>query len=129
MILVDGRDSARATVALLETEAATGIYFVADAAVGYDWRRIQDALSTAAGRTVRRVEVPMGALRVAASLTGLLGNEASLLLNPDRVRDIDTVGWVCDGSRLTRDTGFVAQRDAATGFSETLDFYRKHGWL
>jgi dihydroflavonol-4-reductase len=127
--LVNGRDAAHAAVLLLTTESAHGIYFISDAQVGYEWRQIQAALAAAAGRTVRRVEVPLGALRVAASLTGLLGNEASLLLNPDRMRDLDTEGWVCDGSRLTRDTGFVAHYNATTGFTETLDFYRKQGWL
>ena len=127
--LVDGRDAARATVMLLENREVAGVYFVSDRQVGYDWDEMQAALGTAAGRTVRRIAVPLGALRVAASLTGLLGNEASLLLNPDRMRDIDTDGWVCDGSRLTRDTGFMARRTAATGFAETLEFYRKQGWL
>ncbi len=117
--LVDGRDAAGAALALLQTPAAEGIYFVADAQVGYDWDQMRDALSTAVARTIRRVEVPLGALRLAGNLARLLGSEASLLLNPDRMRDLDTDGWVCDGSRLTRDTGFA----------ETLDFYRKHGWL
>ncbi len=38
------------------------------------------------------------------------------------MRDIDTDGWVCDGSRLTRDTGFVAHSNATSGFTETLNF-------
>ena len=127
--LVDGRDAARATVMLLQSETAHGTYFISDVQVGYDWRQLQAALAAAAGRTVRRVAVPLGALRVAAGLTGLLGREVSLLLNPDRLRDLDTDGWVCDGSRLTRDTGFVAHSNATSGFTETLNFYRKQGWL
>jgi len=131
--LVDGRDAAAAALALLTTPAAHGIYFVADAQGGYDWDQIRDALAAAAGRTVRRLDVPLGAVRLAASVTGMLsgvlGGEASLLLNADRLRDLDTVGWVCDGSRLTGETGFVAQRDAATGFAQTLASYREQGWL
>lgn len=131
--LVDGRDAAAAALALLQTPTASGVYFVADAQGGYDWDQLRDALAVAAGRAVRRLDVPLGALRLAANLTGLLngllGGKPSLVLNPDRVRDLDTVGWVCDGSRLTRDTGFVARRDAASGFAQTLAFYRKQAWL
>jgi len=127
--LVDGRDAADAVLALLQTTDAAGIYFIADAQVGYDWDQIRTALSLVAGRSVRRFDVPLAVLRCAATVSSLLGREASLLLNPDRLRDLDTDGWVCDGGRLTRDTGFVAKRDAATGFADTLDFYRKHGWL
>jgi nucleoside-diphosphate-sugar epimerase len=131
--LVDGRDAAAAAVALLQTSTAAGIYFVADAQGGYDWQQLQEALSRATGRTIRRVEVPLSAVRLAAGITamlgGLLGREASLLLNPDRVRDLDSIGWVCDGSRLVSDTDFRPRFDAATGFGETLTFYRKQGWL
>lgn len=131
--LVDGRDAAAAVLALLTTPEAKGIYFVADAQGGYDWDQIRDALAVATGRTVRRLDIPLGALRLAASLrstlSSVLGGQASLLLNADRMRDLDTVGWVCDGSRLTGDTGFVAQRDAGTGFTQTLAFYREQGWL
>ncbi len=127
--LVDGRDCAAATLALLDTPTATGIYFVADTEVGYDWDQMQAALGKMANRTVRRITVPMSILRLVSGLTALFGGESALLLNPDRLRDLDSVGWVCDGSRLTRDTGFKASRTAATGFTETLDFYRKNGWL
>lgn len=131
--LVDGRDAAAAAVALLQTPTAKGTYFVTDAQGGYDWHQLQDALSLAAGRTVRRVDVPLGAVRLVAGigdmLGGLLGRETSLLLNPDRVRDLDAVGWVCDGSRLVRDTHFTPRFDAATGFGAALGFYREQGWL
>ncbi len=127
--LVDGRDAAAAVLALLQAPAASGAYFISDRQVGYDWEQLRAALTAAAGRNVRRVTIPLGAVRAVAGLAGLLGGQASLLLSRDRVRDLDTVGWVCDGSRLTRDTGFSARYDAATGFAETLAFYRKQGWL
>ena len=50
-------------------------------------------------------------------------------LNDEQRAQFDTEGWVCDGSRLTRDTGFVARHTATSGFTDALDFYRKHGWL
>jgi len=127
--LVDGRDAAAATVALLSTPSATGSYFVADRQVGYDWEQIRAALTAAAGRKVRRVTIPLAVVRMIAGFSELLGGKAALLLNRDRLRDLDTTGWVCDGSRLTRETGFVAARDAALGFRETLTFYRERGWL
>ena len=131
--LVDGRDAAAAVVALLDTPAAAGIYFVSDARTGYDWDDLRDALAAAAGRPVRRIEIPLGVLRCAAAcgdaIARLAGDGTSLLLNRDRVRDLAASGWVCDGGRLTRDTGFVAARDAARGFAETIAAARGSGWL
>lgn len=127
--LVEGRDAAQATLALLTTPSATGPYFVSDQQGGYDWVQLRAALAAAAGRQVRQMTIPLGIMRLAATLSPLFGSEAALLLNADRLRDLDTSGWVCDGSRLTRETGFAATRTADVGFTETLNFYRKSGWL
>ncbi|MFT5316468.1 MAG: nucleoside-diphosphate-sugar epimerase [Candidatus Krumholzibacteriia bacterium] len=126
--LVDGRDAAAAVLALLRTPAAEGIYFVSDQQVGYDWDQIQSALAKAAQRKVRRVTLPLFLLKIASRINAISGNPW-LILSSDRVLDLSSPGWVCDGSRLTRDTGFVATRGAAQGFAETIGFYRNQGWL
>lgn len=135
--LVDGRDAAAAAVALLTTPNARGTYFVSDRNVGYDWDAIRSALARAAGRRLRRLDVPLGMVKAAAAVAGLwrgvLGNAVRSgggpMLNADRMRDLSAPGWVCDGSRLTRDTGFVPARDAANGFAEAMAHARQIGWL
>jgi len=127
--LVDGRDAAEAAVALLETASATGPFFVDDGRTGYDWPAMAEALGQMAGRRIRTLPVPLGLLKSISRLAGSSRAARSAILNRDRIRDLDSVGWVCDGGRLTAETAFRAQRDAARGFSETLDFYREEGWL
>ncbi len=127
--LVDGRDAAAAAVALLETGSATGPFFVDDGRTGYDWPAMAEALGRMAGRRIRTLPVPLGLLKFISRLAGSSRAARSAILNRDRIRDLDSVGWVCDGSRLNTETGFRAKRDAARGFTETLDFYREEGWL
>jgi len=127
--LVDGRDAADAAVALLETKSATGVYFVDDGRTGYDWSAMAEALGQMASRRIRTLRVPLGLLKSISWLAGSSRAARSAILNRDRIRDLDTVGWVCDGSHLVAATGFRAKRDAARGFTETLDFYREEGWL
>ena len=127
--LVDGRDAAEAAVTLLETRRATGAYFVDDGRTGYDWSAMSAALAEMAGRRVRNLTVPLGLLKMASVLAGNRRASRSPILNRDRIADLDAVGWVCDGGRLTADTGFKATRDAARGFSETLRYYREENWL
>jgi len=122
--LVDGRDAAAAAVALLETPAAEGVFFVDDGARGYDFPALARALAEAAGRRVRLVNLPLGPVRLASRLMP----GASPILAPDRVRDLEQAGWVCDGSRLAAITGFGPPRRAAQGFAETIAFNREHGW-
>jgi len=127
--LVDGRDAAAAAVALLETGTATGAFFVDDGRTGYDWPALAEVLGRMAGRRVRTLPLPLAVLKVLSFLAGKSRAARSPVLNRDRIRDLDTPGWVCDGSRLTAATGFAARRDAARGLSETLEFYREEGWL
>jgi len=127
--LVDGRDAAEAAVALLEHQAATGPYFVDDGRAGYSWEAMAEALALAVGRKIRSLTVPLGLLKMVALLVGRDRANRSPLLNHDRIRDLETDGWVCDGKRLARDTGFQAGRNATLGFAETLEFYRKEKWL
>lgn len=127
--LVDGRDAAEAAVALLETQSATGPFFVDDGRTGYDWTAMAEALGQMAGRRIRTLPVPLGLLKSISWLAGSSRAARSAILNRDRIRDLDTAGWVCDGGRLNTETTFRAKRDAARGFTETLEFYREEGWL
>ena len=127
--LVDGRDAAAAAIALLETESATGPFFVDDGRTGYDWPALAEALGQMAGHRIRILPVPMGLLKIIFRLAGSTPAARSAVLNRDRIRSLDTEGWVCDGSRLVAATGFGARWDAARGLTETLEFYRENGWL
>lgn len=127
--LVDGRDAAAAIAAVTRTPRATGVYFVDDGRRGYDWTALREALAGAVERPVRSLTLPLGALRLYARLSGGWRPGRPSVLGADRLRDLDTDGWVCDGSRLEAVTGFQAQRDARTSFTDALLFYRKEGWL
>ena len=127
--LVDGRDAAAAAVALLETESATGPFFVDDGRTGYDWPALAEVLGHMAGRRIRTLSVPLRMVKFLSWLAGSNRAARSAVLNRDRIRDLDAEGWVCDGSRLVAATGFRARWDAAQGFAETLAFYREEGWL
>jgi len=126
--LVDGRDAARAVIALLETESATGAFFVDDG-FAYDWSHVASALSQACHRRIKTIIVPTLVLRATAWLVGPRRAERSTLLNRDRLADISVPGWVCSGEKLRRETGFTPQWELARGFAETLADYLKKGWL
>lgn len=127
--LVDGRDAAAAIAAVAAAPSARGAFFVDDGKRGYDWEELRAALAVACGRPVRSVTVPLGALRLAGRLGGGWKPGRPSVLGADRLADLDTDGWVCDGGRLAAATGFRARRDAATSFADALLFYRKAGWL
>jgi nucleoside-diphosphate-sugar epimerase len=125
--LLDGRDAAGAVLALLETAAACGAYFVDDGRA-YDLADLAAALALAFRRRNRPLPVPLSWLRGAAWLLGRRA-ERLPLLHPDRLADLTVPGWVCSSARLRRDTGFRPQYDLRSGIAETLVFYRQNDWL
>jgi nucleoside-diphosphate-sugar epimerase len=127
--LVDGRDAAAATVALLQAPDAQGVYFVDDGHTGYDFSELAAALGTALDRKVRLLTVPLGLMAFIARVVGSGRAARSPVLNPDRMRDLNTPGWVCDGARLRKDTGFVARFDLPAGFTDTVRHLKEQGLL
>ncbi len=127
--LVHGCDAATAAVALLETESATGPFFVDDGKAGYDWSTLAQILGQVAGRRVRTLPVPLGFLKFFSWLVGPRRAARSVVLNRDRIGDLEAEGWVCLGDKLVTTTGFRAQFTAMAGFVDTLGFYQREGWL
>lgn len=126
--LVDARDAARAAHTLLITASATGPYYIEDGHV-YGWGEIAAALARASNRRVRTFTIPVGLLRTAARLVGPRLAQRSTMLNEGRLGDISVPGWVCSGEKLRRDTGFGAHWNLESGFTETMAYYLRNGWL
>jgi len=127
--LVDGRDAASATVALLTCPEAHGTYFVDDGKTGYDWNELAAILSSVSGKKIRTLPVPLVLLKVAAAFIGSQRSATSPVLNPDRIRDLESVGWVCDGTLLQQVTGWTPAFNATVGFAETMKFFKNQDWL
>ncbi len=126
--LAHGRDAARATLALLETETAAGPYFVEDGQA-HGWNDLARALGPAFGRRLLPLPIPLAAARAAARLLGARRSERSAVLNRDRLQTLAASAWTCSGARLRAETGFAPEFDLAAGFRDTLAWYRERGWL
>jgi len=96
---------------------------------GYDFDEIRAALQHVMDRRIRRLNVPLGPLRLASRLLGHGPLARSPLLNPDRLADLSAPGWVCSGERLLRKTRFRPRHDLFTGLRDTVDACLSLGWL
>lgn len=129
--LVYVRDLAEAVVTCLCSAKTAGqTYFVA-------------ALEPVTGRAMAReiaaamkgwtVPCPMPgpllwAVCVAQQVLSQLTRRPSLL-NLQKYAELRAPGWVCDSSKLRRETGFECQTRLKQGVAETLEWYRGEGWL
>ncbi len=127
--LVHGRDAASAAVALLRCEQAQGAFFVDDGKVGYNWAELAAELGLVTGKKIWTLQVPLVLLKMAAALVGGRRAASSPVLNQDRMRDLESVGWVCDGSHLHQVTGWAPSHTSRTGFADTMKFFKEQDWL
>jgi nucleoside-diphosphate-sugar epimerase len=124
------RDLARLTFDALESPVSRRSYFVSD---GRDYTA-EDFAAIAKrhlGKKTLRIVVPAGMVRPLAFILEKTGSVLGRtpLLNTDKVKILGSLNWRCDAGPLQADFQFTARYTLDAGVKETLDWYKKEGWL
>ncbi|MDC7157557.1 NAD(P)-dependent oxidoreductase, partial [Parabacteroides johnsonii] len=123
-----------ATVAFLalENEAVRNRhYFVADGDVYTDEsfaRMIQEILRK---KHVLHARIPMRLVHIACQGSEWIGKllKKSMTLNTDKYIILKQRNWICDVTPLQDELGFVPAYPLRRGLEESIEWYRKEGWL
>jgi len=123
-----------ATVAFLALENEQVInkhYFVADGDVYTDHsfaRMLQRLLDV---KKVFRARIPSGLVYMGCLFSEAFGKltKQTMTLNTDKYKILKQRNWICDIRPLKEDLGFVPAYNLEKGLIETIDWYRKKGWL
>lgn len=106
-------------------------YFVADGDQHTDEsfaNLIQELLGK---KKVIHARIPLGLVKVACwcseQIGKLLGKE--MTLNTDKYIILKQRNWICDVTPLQDDLGFIASYPLKKGLEESIEWYRKEGWL
>ena len=129
--LVFVRDLAEAVVTCLDHPAAAGkTYFVAAREVVTP-RAIAGEIAAQMDLWTLPVPLPTTlwwpiclAQELASRVTGKPN-----VLSLQKFAELRARGWVCDPTRLERETGFTCATTLKAGIAETLSWYRQHHWL
>lgn len=131
MIHVD--DLAAAIIAVMAAESTVGSTLEIDdgQAGGYSWEQLAGAAGLALGATPRLARMPHPALNALGLASRLLGSATGRapMLTPGKVREICHPDWACRDRRVAELPGWRPGRPLATGFAETVGWYRAAGWL
>ncbi len=128
---VHGADLAGALVAAGSAPAAAGkIYYACHPEIATSAQLVR-AVGAAMGRRVALVPVPSPVGRALLAVTEasarLVGR--TTILTRDKANEFFQAAWTGDPSPLTRDTGWRALHDLASGMADTYRWYRTAGWL
>ena len=90
-----------------------------------------DAAGRALGRRPLSIAVPRAVMTTIAEVNAIghsLGGSVQIL-TPAKVNEIFHSDWTAHDRRLAAALGFRPRFDLATGFRETILWYRRQGWL
>ena len=129
--LVYVKDLARAVAGLVNRPEVRGqTYFVSSSQV-VTARQMAREIARQVGHWTVPVPLPPVAFLPLCLVNELICRllRRAQLLNLQKYAELRAPGWVCDPSKLRRETGLECPTDLKQGVAETLKWYRREGWL
>ena len=129
--LVHARDLAGGIILAGESDRSTGrAYFISSDEV-YSMRELATRIAEMMGRRARQLAIPRGlAFGVALAAEGFAAlTRKPPVINRDKVRDLSERCWGCSIKRAKRELGYKPQVPIQDGLRETIDWYKREGWL
>jgi len=111
-------------------EALYQTYFVGNEHI-YSYREIADTISAVMEKKTFILKIPLPLLYTAGALLGAYSKMTHTLPLFDlrRARDIKYRYWMCDTSKAGKELGFIPKYTLEEGVKETIDWYKKEGWI
>ncbi len=131
MSIVHVTDLVSAVLLACETRAAIGQVFYIAEDRHYTLDELENLMQEALGNWAIRVRIPRRLLFSLAAVAEWIGARAGFVprLNRDKARDFVQLNWSCSTSKAQRLLGHHSQVPFALGARQTVDWYRKKGWL
>lgn len=121
--LIYVKDAAKAVRKTLEKQVKSGsIYFVSDG-IPYNLSYFYDVLSNVTGKKAITLRIPIFLLRF---LSDFFKNSS---FSPDKVKDIEMKYWLVSSDKVVKELEYQAEYTLKKGLWETINWYKKMGWL
>lgn len=77
------------------------------------------------------IVIPVILVRVIAFFNEIIGwvMHTTPILNSDKVNEMEQLNWLCDNSKIITELGFAPNVYLKEGMIETVNWYKKNGWL
>jgi nucleoside-diphosphate-sugar epimerase len=129
--LVHVRDLVDGIILAGESEASIGRTYFISSEDDYSMGAVADLIAALMHKRARTIAIPRAvaygvalAAEAAAAITG-----KPPILNRDKVIDFSQSCWSCSIERAKRDLGYSPRIDLEQGLRETIDWYKREGWL
>ncbi len=113
-----------------EKNSDQGVFFASTDEV-YSYANLGKAIGKAIETDVRVIHVPELILKATGKLNGLISRLTgrSRFLNSDKLLEALGGNWVCSNDKIKAETGFECPFSFQDRLNQTVEWYRKNGWL
>jgi dihydroflavonol-4-reductase len=111
-------------------KAESNIYFITSERP-YSWKEVGDLTSKFMGRKHITIKIPHFLVYIVganAQFFSLFSSKPAIL-NLEKCRDLTQAYWTCSGEKAKDELGFTETLGLANGLKDTIDWYRKEGWI
>ncbi|HWP44374.1 MAG TPA: NAD-dependent epimerase/dehydratase family protein [Blastocatellia bacterium] len=129
--LVHARDLADGIILAGESSASAGRTYFISSEEAYSLKAVIELLSAVFSRKVRTLAIPQAVAYGAAVVAEAAAAFAKKppVINRDKVKDLAQACWACSIERARRELGYGPRVPLEEGLRETVDWYRREGWL
>ena len=105
-------------------------YYVSDAA-DLSYQDLISGYGTAVGITPVFFHMPRFIIRIAAKILTYFGmlTGKTFMLNDDKYSEITPDYWICSSVKISSELGYTPKVKFSHGVKETVEWYKKEGWL
>lgn len=129
--LIHGLDLVHGIILAAESErAASQIYFISSEKF-YTWKEVGELTTRLMGNRNIRIKIPhfvvytVGAFAQSFSIF----SKKPAILNLEKCKDLTRQYWTCSVEKAKRELGFTEKLGLEKGIKQTIEWYRKEGWI
>ena len=129
--LVHSTDLVSGIVLAGESDISAGQTYFLGSDRAYTWREIGDTTKQVMGKNAFRVRLPEPLVYAVAVSAGFFSSfsEKPSVLNFEKGRDMVQDYWTFDSTKAKHDLGYHPAITLPVGIKETVEWYRKNGWM
>ena len=114
-----------------ESEVAVGRTYFISSEDDYSMSAVADLMAALMHKRARAIAIPRplayGVALVAEAAAAAMGKPP--VINRDKVTDLSQTNWSCSIERAKTELGYNPQIALENGLRETIDWYKREGWL
>lgn len=129
--LIHVKDLVDGILIAADSDKALGQTYFITSPEPHSWSEISRVTLSILQKKGIRLSIPLGLMKLVAAANEVRSKitKKPVLLNHQRIIDLEQAFWTCSSEKAKKELGFEAQISLENGIRETLIWYKEQNWL